>query len=731
MKKKFFIALSVVVAAFAAAVAIGGCKFKDGSSSDLNEYVVWNDGYGKTYTLRGGENVVAYYPCEPDKILNFSYVYYNSATGEATREVAGRGKINLGEPSVWTWSDSAYPKKDGVEKACTLTVVVCSGNVYSIKQGETQTVGVEADVGAALVFVPEYSAYYAVECSGQEDAESKVSFTVTQDGKAHSADDYYIQGRTYIIFVNISEGESWVNVAVKYAPPEIKEGENQVAVQDFDGQTFKFTPRKSGYYTIKDRIGTQFGVSYSYEGELINGYGVETDLYFEEGGDYYIKCVSGVSTEVENYIISVLPVDNSIGEGESVTAASRRMYKLTARYSGYYTFDIESQNGDTQVEIVSWENAVHENYTAGITLTEREIFLPEGDCYFKADGDVNVKYKFAPRDCNGSVNKDETRLFTPAFSGEYAFATIPENVSYKITSARSGEEISGALIKGESYFITFNARCNVEPKAVAAASLAHNTKFALSGRAVTAFTPPFSGAYKFFDALNVELYDTDFNAVQSECGNYNLEAESLYYAVVEAEDGVTVKFNPPAVICDGKTALTDCKWARLELLQEGTVNIASSLGQSLTVYDGQLKQIQKFGSALNATLENCAVGTYYLFADSLSCIKFNVTSASGTVAELEENVGYVVEKSSVFRIACGTECKSLTAETFIYWKKYTDGDFKLYYLDGGQKRYLDRRLSLDVNDSVIISFTLNDEVGEYFLEVEAAFAGNFKYTLTR
>ena len=727
MKKKFFIALLAVVAAFAAAFAIGGCKFKDGSPSDLNEYVVWNDGCGKTYTLRGGENVVAYYPCEPDKILNFSYVYYNSATGEATREVAERGKINLGEPSVWTWSDSAYPKEDGVEKACTLTVVVCSGNVYSIKQGETQTVGVEADVGAALVFVPEYSAYYAVECSGQEDAESKVSFTVTQDGKAHSADDYYIQGRTYIIFVNISEGESWVNVAVKYAPPEIKEGENQV---DFDGQTFKFTPRKSGYYTIKDRIGTQFGVSYSYEGELINGYGVETDLYFEEGGDYYIKCVSSVLTEAKTNIISVLPVSKSIDEGESVTEASRRIYKLTARNAGYYSFQFESRNGDTRVELVSWENAVHENFTVGITLTEREIFLPEGDCYFKADGDVNVKYKFAPRDCNGSVNKDETRLFTPAFSGEYAFATIPENVSYKITSARSGEEISGALIKGESYFITFNARCNVEPKAVAA-SLVHNTKFALSGRAVTSFTPPISGAYKFFDALNVELYDANFNAVQPEYGNYSLEAESLYYAVVEAEESVTVKFNPPAVICDGKTALTDCKWARLELLQEGTVNIASSLEQPLTVYDGQLKQIEKLESALNATLENYAAGTYYLFADSLPCIKFNVTSASGTVAELEENVGYVVEKSSVFRIACGTECKSLTAETFIDWKKYTDGDFKLYYLDGGQKRYLDRRLSLDVKDTVVISFTLNDEVGEYFLEVEAAFAGNFKYTLTR
>lgn len=730
MKKKFFIALLAVVAAFAAAFAIGGCKFKDGSPSDLNEYVVWNDGCGKTYTLRGGENVVAYYPCEPDKILNFSYVYYNSATGEATREVAERGKINLGEPSVWTWSDSAYPKEDGVEKACTLTVVVCSGNVYSIKQGETQTVGVEADVGAALVFVPEYSAYYAVECSGQEDAESKVSFTVTQDGKAHSADDYYIQGRTYIIFVNISEGESWVNVAVKYAPPEIKEGENQVAVQDFDGQTFKFTPRKSGYYTIKDRIGTQFGVSYSYEGELINGYGVETDLYFEEGGDYYIKCVSSVLTEAKTNIISVLPVSKSIDEGESVTAASRRIYKLTARNAGYYSFQFESRNGDTRVELVSWENAVHENFTVGITLTEREIFLPEGDCYFKADGDVNVKYKFAPRDCNGSVNKDETRLFTPAFSGEYAFATIPENVSYKITSARSGEEISGALIKGESYFITFNARCNVEPKAVAA-SLVHNTKFALSGRAVTSFTPPISGAYKFFDALNVELYDANFNAVQPEYGNYSLEAESLYYAVVEAEESVIVKFNPPAVICDGKTALTDCKWARLELLQEGTVNIASSLEQPLTVYDGQLKQIEKLESALNATLENYAAGTYYLFADSLPCIKFNVTSASGTVAELEENVGYVVEKSSVFRIACGTKCKSLTAETFIDWKKYTDGDFKLYYLDGGQKRYLDRRLSLDVKDTVVISFTLNDEVGEYFLEVEAAFAGNFKYTLTR
>lgn len=730
MKKKFFIALSVVVAAFAAAFAIGGCKFKDGSPSDLNEYVVWNDGCGKTYTLRGGENVVAYYPCEPDKILNFSYVYYNSATGEATREVAERGKINLGEPSVWTWSDSAYPKEDGVEKACTLTVVVCSGNVYSIKQGETQTVGVEADVGAALVFVPEYSAYYAVECSGQEDAESKVSFTVTQDGKAHSADDYYIQGRTYIIFVNISEGESWVNVAVKYAPPEIKEGENQVAVQDFDGQTFKFTPRKSGYYTIKDRIGTQFGVSYSYEGELINGYGVETDLYFEEGGDYYIKCVSSVLTEAKTNIISVLPVSKSIDEGESVTAASRRIYKLTARNAGYYSFQFESRNGDTRVELVSWENAVHENFTVGITLTEREIFLPEGDCYFKADGDVNVKYKFAPRDCNGSVNKDETRLFTPAFSGEYAFATIPENVSYKITSARSGEEISGALIKGESYFITFNARCNVEPKAVAA-SLVHNTKFALSGRAVTSFTPPISGAYKFFDALNVELYDANFNAVQPEYGNYNLEAESLYYAVVEAEEGVIVKFNPPALICDGKTALTDCKWARLELLQEGTVNVASSLEQPLTVYDGQFKQIEKFESALNATLENYAAGTYYLFADSLPCIKFNVTSASGTVAELEENVGYVVEKSSVFRIACGTECKSLTAETFIDWKKYTDGDFKLYYLDGGQKRYLDRRLSLDVNDTVIISFMLNGEAAEYFLEVESAFAGNFKYTLTR
>lgn len=79
MKKKFFIALSVVVAAFAAAFAIGGCKFKDGSSSGINEYVVWNDGCGKTYTLRGGENVVAYYPCESDKILNFSYVYYNAA----------------------------------------------------------------------------------------------------------------------------------------------------------------------------------------------------------------------------------------------------------------------------------------------------------------------------------------------------------------------------------------------------------------------------------------------------------------------------------------------------------------------------------------------------------------------------------------------------------------------------------------------------------------------------
>ncbi len=730
MKKKFFIVLLAVTAALVAAFAIGGCKFKDGSSSGINEYVVWNDGCGKTYTLRGGENVVAYYPCESDKILNFSYVYYNAATGEATREVAERGRLNLGEPSVWTWSDSAYPKKDGVDEACTLTVVVCSGNVYSIKQGETQKVGVEADVGAALVFVPEYSAYYAVECSGQEDAESKVSFTVTQDGKAHSADDYYIQGRTYIIFVNISEGESWVNVAVKYAPPEIKEGENILGVQCFDGQTFKFTPRKSGYYTIKDRIGTQFGVSYSYEGELINGYGVETDLYFEEGGDYYIKCVSSVLTEAKTNIISVLPVSKSIDEGESVTAASRRIYKLTARNAGYYSFQFESRNGDTRVELVSWENAVHENFTVGITLTEREIFLPEGDCYFKADGDVNVKYKFAPRDCNGSVNKDETRLFTPAFSGEYAFATIPENVSYKITSARSGEEISGALIKGESYFITFNARCNVEPKAVAA-SLVHNTKFALSGRAVTSFTPPISGAYKFFDALNVELYDANFNAVQPEYGNYSLEAESLYYAVVEAEESVTVKFNPPAVICDGKTALTDCKWARLELLQEGTVNIASSLEQPLTVYDGQLKQIEKLESALNATLENYAAGTYYLFADSLPCIKFNVTSASGTVAELEENVGYVVEKSSVFRIACGTECKSLTAETFIDWKKYTDGDFKLYYLDGGQKRYLDRRLSLDVKDTVVISFTLNDEVGEYFLEVEAAFAGNFKYTLTR
>ncbi len=101
-----------------------------------------------------------------------------------------------------------------------LTVGSLFGKRLFKETGETQTVGVEADVGAALVFVPEYSAYYAVECSGQKTRKAIVSFTVTQDGKAQLRRRLlFPRANLFIILRKYNRGERLgKNVAVKYAP---------------------------------------------------------------------------------------------------------------------------------------------------------------------------------------------------------------------------------------------------------------------------------------------------------------------------------------------------------------------------------------------------------------------------------------------------------------------------------------------------------------------------------
>ena len=251
MKKRVILFFLILTAAVAAGFAFAGCQRKQPTWTK-NEYVVFDDGCGKTYTLRGGENITVYYEYDPDKQLNYTVTYYDMDTGKVSRVYDNYDTRSCSRPQVFTFN--ASPLEKGYSQNCYLTVIISAQAVSAQidEHGLDVFDWLNEDVGACYSFIPEMTGKYTVTCELRDESD-EVAFDISDINGVVVGDGILQKGWKYYVHVRVKPHDGTtvgVTTSVAFTPDVVKLGDNAVTLGEWN--FFEFTPEESGIYSVTD-----------------------------------------------------------------------------------------------------------------------------------------------------------------------------------------------------------------------------------------------------------------------------------------------------------------------------------------------------------------------------------------------------------------------------------------------------------------------------------------------
>lgn len=659
MKKKILIALTVTVAALAAAFGLAGCFGGEGGTGTTTpatkrEYAVFDDGFGKKYRLDDGEQITVYYKYDAEKVLDFSLTYYNVDTNEetCTGDKNDMLKLPCNKPTVYTYIASPL-NDDGTERGdCYLTVIVSAQYITDQLEENVRPVraNVSQNVGAVYTFIPEMTGCYTVSCVSDDESD-EVNFTVTDNtGKALTEGDIFNEGWRYYIHVSAKVDNEYtftgVDTSVTFTPPVVEEGENDVILGSHS--TFAFTPEESGAYSVWDDA---FGSNTSYEILYFDG---ETedyrhvseqrgDVFLSAGTEYYLQSIVGYEAE-SNAKLNVKRVDRELAADTDNELKWNEMYVFTADKTSNYKFTVDRNGLSSEAKFTVYDWNGKAEY--GKTFTgdgEFEFVLGAGKHVISMYEDCTATVSCSPQKLGIGVSEGvraingEVLLFTPPISGVYNFSSFGQDGAVFAVTDKDGNTMDGErLTAGEEYMIavTFDeegySKIGVEAEPIADGTILLNRAFEAAAGNVYSLSCTLDGVYRFTGASLIAVYDADCEAVETDGDTVYLKGGSDYYAVISADEPaggeqsaeVKVIFYPNALPADEKAGIIGTGYYRLELTKECTVSVILTHLNAATFkfLDSDLRELRVYElkagdspSRLSYTYESA--GIYYVYAE--------------------------------------------------------------------------------------------------------------------
>ena len=755
MKKRVFLFFLILTAAVAAAFAFVGCK-KTEKARTKNEYVVFDDGCGKTYTLRGGEDITVYYEYDPEKELKFSETYYDMDTGKVTKTYAGYPARSCGSPGVYHYNFNMQTEGHGNNSYLTLIISAQAVSAQINEHGLSVFDWLTEGVGADYSFIAEMTGKYTVTCE-LEDENDEVAFDISDQNGKVVGDGILNRGWKYYVHVRVKShdgGTVGVTTSVAFTPDEVETGENTVT-RTSDLYIWAFTPEEDGVYTVEGEnwlCAILDGETY----ETIKPLWVQ-DAVLYEGKKYLIESFyAGGNSEVA---FTVKHTDREFAADTENELLNTATYAFTAQTKCNYKLSAKlSHSAVAELTVYTYKG--YEKYVKEFEdECEFDLLLDEGVYYINVSKDCVANCVAAPKEFfnDTSLYSGEMALFTAPFTCKYEFGleyTETASVNIKVTDADGNDVKDEKLTAGEvytvyAYFDSSNT-LSFDADPIVEGEFTHNRTIEnIVEDAPYTFTPTISGVYRFTGASGLKVF-TYFNfstPLETDGDKVALQKDFEYYIAVEAETltygkNVTVRFYPQEIPTDGVTSVYSGGYMRFDLPFDDEVTLSLQFKQKLNykIMDADFNEIQTGelvgeGTTTSLITLNLEAGRYYLDCDySYAKVKFaEAPLGCGGVYTIEEGNKYFGSNTEYgYRFAGGLGLKEFTVTihggyAIVNYCPLKD-IIKVFYSDGGTERSLViKNLTYDRwYGDLTITFEALQEVGEYFIRFMPEF-GNYEF----
>ena len=755
MKKKFLIFIAVVCVALAATLClVAGCVGgNDTPPKGKGEYVVFDDGCGKKYSLNGGDQLTVYYEYDAEKVLHFTSTYFKQATGEADspNEII---ELPCNNPTVYTCTATPL-NDDGVGEECSLTVIISAQAITNTLSEHALPVNenVPMGTGAVYSFIPEMTGNYTVSCECKHESDEIEVTIINVADEVVSSGDVFFKGWKYYVHVKVKTAQNgtsvFVTASVTFTPPKVTFGDNEVKLCEY-GSAFEFTPEEDGAYTTvtDEDCGFRFLDGETYESVSVNEYG--EDALLQAGKKYFVQCTVGYQTE-RQATLTIKRVDRTFLSDTVNDLLWSETYVFTAEKHGNYCFEISENYSYGATEFNVYEYGGWRKYAnTFIKNAELNLVLKAGKYIIGASHTCKAAVSYAPKKLTVerivAADVGEVLSFTAPMNCVYNFSIRSnENAKFTVTD-KGGNVVNGErLLAGEEYAVTFEAEYQygaywVEIAPVPDGEIALNKAMQPTEGYLYEFTVPNTGIYnysyfkyKFVGAGEIEIYDENCEVIDSIGDCVKLVSGRKYYAVIffdkPTDKDIKVIFYPDAIPVDTNVRIASTGYMRIELDKGCDVQIAIKHLNDATCkfLDGDLKEIKSF--ELNETEEISTIsytfeegGIYYLLIEHYGTvpeISF-VTCPEGCKGDFVavSGVSYKVDSPASFRLESGSYYGGITIAVRAGIGQSNIMDcVKVYYKTAnGGKSYLKLRKLNGDNLETELTFMPVDGVDEYFVE---------------
>lgn len=741
-----------MTAAVAAGFAFAGCQ-REQPTWTKNEYVVFDDGCGTSYTMHGGEEMTVYYGYDPEKVLQFTTTYYDADTGKVSRAYDDYDPRPCGRPIVYTYS--ANPRNNGLNtQDCYLTIIISAQAVSAQinEHGLTAFDWITEGVGADYSFIPEMTGKYTVTCELREESD-EVEFDISDvNGVVVGKDEILNSGWKYYVHVRVKlHGGTKVGVttSVAFTPDVVNLGDNDIILGK--NNVFEFTPEESGIYSVTDTEGEAFGYAIldgeTYE--LITDSPWECEAPLVANKKYFFDRQTGFKNPTEA-TLTVKFADNPLPPNEETECIWNKYYAITVPEKCNYTLNVGLQKkySDAVAQLTVYnEQGREELEYAFRDSCERSLLLDAGKHYVRVDENSKITCEPTPVTWQRSqrLESGERSVFIAPFNCKYDFEAERTGAEVKVLD-NDGESVADKkLIAGEEYNVYTEFEATYENGYASSdrvSAVPHTAGEFIQNQTVQnvvdgepyLFSPERLGRYKFTGAAELKVY-SGLEPCETHGDTVEVKNSGKFYVVLVADEltygkCVTARYYPPEIPTDGVTQIKASGARRFDLPfnDEVTINLKHKGTLNYKLYDGDLNEIQtgEFVSQSEAVSQitlSLTAGTYYLSCSNSVTAWFDEPPLGcGGVYTIEKDNKYYGSNTEYgYRFVSGFGVKQfkVTIEDCYALINYCPlkDIIKVYYYDDGTESSLavkDLSYNRLYND-ITITFQTLSEVGEYFI----------------
>ena len=748
MKKRALIISIFIIAVLAAAFAIAGCTRK-APRITTDEYVLITDDAGRTYRLYGGDTIVAFYECEPEKELNIYYEKFDADTGEVIWDKTACYSGDCSNPSVREHRFGI--KRNGESDTGTLKVIISSQTLAERLEDDGKQVRgyVYRDVGLTYAFKPKMTGRYTVYCTPyEEDSEDEIDYGfydrngewLGRSAVLTSWNEFYVN-----VTANPKEGDvTRVRTYAQFTPDVVELGDNEVTLGERN--VFEFTPEKDGIYSVTDTENSAFGYL------ILDGktYEMITDSQWEHQAPliadrkYLFEGQTGYSQPKED-ILTVKLVDNPLPIGEETECRWSEYYALTVPEKCNYTVSVQLQNKYYSAQLtVYYESGLKKFQDTFSGSCEHSLVLAAGIYYIRVDENCKITCTQTPVNWQRSqrLESGERSAFVAPFNCKYDFEAERTGAEVKVLD-RDGKSVADEkLTAGEEYTVYAEFEATYEngyatgdwvsaaPHTAGEFRQNVTVENVVDGEPYL-FIPEHWGRYKFTGAAELEVY-FGLDPCETYGDTVELRNDRKYYVVLVADEltygkSVTVRYYPQALPTDGLTYVSDNRlYFELPFDDEVTINIKHSGELEYSLFDADFNEIETGSfdngktNAVSKVTAQLQAGYYYLFTSSyVADVRFDAPPLGcGSTITVERGDRFSPSTEVTYRYVCGLGREEITLNVIdrdlLYYA--VPDEINLYYMDGGTKRKLQIHYIELVHGQWWITYDALPAVGVYYLE---------------